>query len=302
MDQFRELSTFVAVAEEGTFRAAARRLNLSPSVITRLVNDLEERLGVRLLTRTTRKIALTEAGERLFHDAGRLLIEISDVEAAAAGARQTPRGTLRVTAPVTFGQIYILPILCEFLAANPGVTAYTMFLDRIVDLIDEGLDVALRIGDLPDSSLTATRVGTLRRVVCASPEYLENRGVPQSPEDLAAHEIIQPRTLHDGPTWPFVSGGRTHVAKVAPRLNVNTVASTINAASAGWGITRALSYQVADAISEGTLVEILREWEDRELPIHLVHHEGKLSAAKTRAFIDFAAHRLRAQATQISGL
>jgi DNA-binding transcriptional LysR family regulator len=302
MDRFRELSIFVAVAEEGAFNAAARRLNLTPPVVTRLVTALETRLGVRLLTRTTRKVALTEAGARLLGDAARVLADLDEVEAIAAGAHSTPRGLLRITAPVLFGQKYVLPVLREFLDSYPDVSASTLFVDRVVDLIDEGLDVALRIGELPDSSLTATRIGMVRRVTVAAPEYLAEHGMPETPDDLAGHKTIQPAGLQDSVQWPFVAAGKTRIARLSPRLTVNTVTAAIGSAMAGWGVTRALSYQVADAIADGSLVEILRDWEDREMPIHLVHHEGRLSAAKTRVFIDFAAQRLRAQADQLAAL
>ncbi len=302
MDRFRELSTFVAVAEDGAFNAAARRLNLTPPVVTRLVTALETRIGVRLLTRTTRKVALTEAGARLFTDAARVLAELEEVEASAAGAHQTPRGMLRVTAPVMFGHRYVLPILRDFLDAYPEVSSTTLFVDRVVDLIDEGLDVALRIGDLPDSTLTATRVGVVRRVTVAAPSYLAANGTPESPDELTAHQIIQPLTLHEAPQWPFVARGKTRMVRFAPRISANTVAAVVESAVAGWGVTRALSYQVADALADGALVEILRNWEDREMPIHLVHYEGRLSAAKTRIFVDFAAKRLRAEANQLAAL
>ncbi len=302
MDCFRELSTFVAVAEEGAFNAAARRLNLTPPVVTRLVTALETRIGVRLLTRTTRKVALTEAGERLFNDGLRVLDELDEIEATAAGAHRTPRGLFRITAPVLFGQLYVLPVLREFLNAYPEVSSSTLFVDRVVDLIDEGLDVALRIGELPDSTLTATRVGTVRRITVAAPGYLADHGAPQTPEELADHRIIQPAGLEQAAQWPFVAGGKTSLARLTPRLSVNTLTAAIESAIAGWGVTRALSYQVADAIADGRLVEILRDWEDRELPIHLVHHEGRLSAAKTRVFIDFAATLLRAEADRLAAL
>ena len=294
MDRFRELSVFVAVAEEGAFNAAARRLNLSPPAATRLVSALEARIGARLFTRTTRRVAPTEAGKRLLADAGRILAELKEAEASAAGAHQSPRGVLRVTAPVLFGQRHIAPILRDFLDAYPEVSATTLFVDRVVDLIDEGLDVALRIGDLPDSSLSAVRVGAVRRVTVAAPDYVAAHGVPATPDDLAGHRIVNPLTLHEATRWSFVAGGRTRTVRLAPRLAVNTMAAAIEAATAGWGVTRALSYQVADALADGALVEILGDWEDRRMPVHLVHSEGRRAAAKIRAFIDLAARRLRA--------
>ena len=235
MDCFRELSTFVAVAEEGAINAAARRLNLTPPVVTRLVTALETRIGVRLLTRTTRKVALTEAGERLFNDGLRVLDELDEIEATVAGAHRTPRGLLRITAPVLFGQLYVLPVLREFLNAYPEVSSSTLFVDRVVDLINEGLDVALRIGELPDSTLTATRVGTVRRITVAAPGYLADHGAPQTPEELADHRIIQPAGLEQAAQWPFVAGGKTSLARLTPSLSVNTVTAAIGSAIAGGG-------------------------------------------------------------------
>ena len=293
MDRFRELSTFVAVAENGAFNAAARRLNLSPPAVTRLVTALEARIGARLFTRTTRQVALTEAGERLLADATRILAELAEAEASAAGAHQSPRGTLRVTAPVMFGQRHIAPILCGYLDAYPDVAATVLFVDRIVDLIDEGLDVAIRIGELPDSSLTATRVGAVRRVTVASPDYLADQGVPETPESLADHRIINPVGLIQRPEWVFSAGGDTRAVRLAPRLTVNTIAAAVDAAMAGWGITNVLSYQVAGELADGRLVEILGSFEDRRMPVHLMHSEGRRAAAKVRTFIDFAAQRLR---------
>lgn len=302
MSHFRELSTFVAVAEEGAFNAAARRLSLSPSVVTRLVNALEARIGARLFTRTTRSVALTEAGERLFAEAGRILTELEEVEAMVAGAHQVPRGALRVTAPVLFGQRYLMPVLGDFLEAHPEVAVTAEFLDRPVHLVEEGIDVALRIGELPDSSLFANRVGVVRRVTVAAPAYLEAHGVPNTPRELIQHRIINTSGLHGPREWPFQARGAVQSGRISPRLTVNTMAAAIDAAIAGWGITRALSYQVADALSAGTLVEVLRDWEDREMPVQLVHAEGRRAAAKTRAFIDFTSKRLRAEANRLAAM
>jgi DNA-binding transcriptional LysR family regulator len=234
-------------------------------------------------------VAPTEAGTRLLADAGRILAELDEAEASAAGAYQSPRGVLRVTAPVLFGQRHIAPILRDFLDANPEVSATALFVDRVVELIDEGLDVALRIGDLPDSTLSAVRVGAVRSIAVAA------HGVPETPDDLANHRIVSPLTLHEATRWSFVAGGRSRTVRLAPKLSVNTNTAAVDAVTAGWGITRALSYQVADALADGTLVEMLGEWEDRRMPVHLVHSEGRRPAAKTRAFIDMAARRLRAE-------
>ena len=295
MDRFRELTTFVAVADTGAFNAAARQMNLSPPAVTRLVTALEGRIGARLFTRTTRHVALTEAGRRLLADATRILAELEEAEASAAGAHQSPRGELRVTAPVMFGQRHIAPILRDYLDAFPDVSANVLFVDRIVDLIDEGLDVAVRIGELPDSTLSATRVGAVRRVTVASPGYLTARGTPAEPEDLIRHRIVQPIGLLRGPEWVFVAGGETRTVRLTPRLTVNTVAAALDAVRAGWGITHLLSYQAAAELAAGELVEVLRGFEDREMPVHLVHSEGRRAAAKVRTFIDFASARLRSQ-------
>ena len=295
MDRFRELTTFVAVADTGAFNAAARQMNLSPPAVTRLVTALEGRIGARLFTRTTRHVALTEAGRRLLADATRILAELEEAEASAAGAHQSPRGELRVTAPVMFGQRHIAPILRDYLDAFPDVSANVLFVDRIVDLIDEGLDVAVRIGDLPDSTLSATRVGAVRRVTVASPGYLTAHGTPEEPEDLTRHRIVQPIGLLRGPEWVFVAGGETRTVRLTPRLTVNTVAGALDAVRAGWGITNLLSYQAAAELAEGELVEVLHGFEDRRMPVHLVHSEGRRAAAKVRTFIDFASARLRSQ-------
>jgi len=299
MDRFRELSTLVAVADEGAFIGAARRLNASPASVTRLVTGLESRLGVRLFNRTTRQVALTEDGRRLYVDAVRILAELTSAEAFASGARQTPRGVLRLTAPVLFGQRFIAPIVRDYLDAYPEMTADMVLVDRVVDLINEGLDVALRIGALPDSVLTATRVGTVRYVTVAAPDYLARAGMPERPSDLARHRIILPVGMGGPPDWHFVVGGKHKSVRLVPTLSVNTMDAAIDAASSGWGITRGLSYQVSDALVSGTLVEVLADWEDRLLPIHLVHSEGRRAAAKIRVFVDMAAKALRREGTRL---
>jgi len=302
MDRFRELATFVAVAEEGAFNAAARRLHSSPSAVTRLINGLEARLDLRLFTRTTRRVALTEAGERLRVDATRILAELAEAEASAAGAHAAPRGDLRVTAPVLFGQRFVAPILRDYLEAHPAVTSSTLFVDRVVDMIDEGLDVAVRIGELADSTLTATRVGAVRRVVVAAPAYLDTAPALQTPADLAEHRVVIPIGLGAAPSWDFAATGARQQVRLHPRLRVNTVAPAIDAAFAGWGLTRVLSYQVTDALADGSLVEVLGDFEDRRLPIHLLHSEGRRAAAKIRTFVDLAAARLREERDRLLAL
>ncbi|WP_420349030.1 LysR family transcriptional regulator [Pelagibius sp.] len=299
MDRFRELAAFVAVAEEGAFNAAARRLGSSPPAVTRLITGLEARLGARLLTRTTRKVTLTEAGQRLREDAQRILADLEEAESTVAGSQAAPSGHLRVTAPVLFGQRFVAPVLRAFLDAYPAVTASALFLDRNVSLLDEGLDVALRIGDLPDSSLIARRVGAVRRVVVAAPDYLKRHGTPAAPAALRDHRVIFPASVDDAPVWGFVKGNDQQNLRLAPALTVNTMQASIDAALEGWGVTRALSYQVADALAEGQLVELLAGHDEAEMPIHLLHAEGRRAAAKIRSFIDFAAERLHREGDRL---
>ncbi|MEQ8354275.1 MAG: LysR family transcriptional regulator [Kiloniellaceae bacterium] len=295
MDRFRELTTFVAVAEEGAFNAAARRLGTSPPVVTRLVTALEARLGARLFTRTTRRVALTEAGARLREDAQRILGELDEAEVSARGATLAPRGHLRLTAPVLFGERFLAPVLRDYLDAFPEVTAAVLFVDRNANLVDEGLDVALRIGDLPDSSLVARRVASVRPLLVAAPAYLARCGRPKNLAALREHRLVYPSSVSDVPSWSFVAGGRRQSLRLAPALTVNSLAAALDAALAGWGLTRALSYQVADALASGDLVEVLPEFEDRVVPVHLLHAEGRRAAAKIRSFVDFTAERLRSQ-------
>lgn len=299
MDRFRELSTFVAVAETGAFNAAARRLRMSPPAVTRLVTALEARLGVQLFTRTTRQVALTEAGARLRDDAQRILAELEEAETSARGTTGTPSGHLRLTAPVLFGQRFLAPILRDYLDAHPAVTASALLVDRNVNLLEEGLDVALRIGELPDSSLSARRVGTVRQMVVAAPDYLHRHGKPDSPDALSEHRLVFSTGISELPAWSFSVKGKRRSLRFDPVLSVNSLQAAIDAAEAGWGVTRVLSYQVADALAERRLVEILGDFDDREIPVHLLHAEGRRAAAKTRSFIDLAADRLRGQAARL---
>ncbi len=296
MDRFTELETFIAVAEAGGFNAAARRLNRSPPSVTRIISGLEQRIGTRLFTRTTRQIAFTEAGERLFTDARRLVNDLEIAEASAAGAHQEPQGVLSVTAPTIFGRVCIAPVLRSFLDLNPRVSVQALFVDRIVNLIEEGLDVAVRIGELPDSSLTAVRVGAVRHVVVASPAYLQARGRPEMPEHLTHHRLVSASQMTQADSWQFVAAGQKRSVPIRAAFVANNIDVSIDAALSGWAVTRVLSYQVADALRSGKLVELLPGFEDREIPIHLVHAEGPLRAAKIRVFVDHAAQALRKQA------
>ena len=288
------MQVFVAVAEEQGFAAAARRLKQSAPMVTRAVAGLESHLGVKLLNRTTRTVRTTEAGERYLEDARRILAEIEAAEEAAAGINAEPRGVLAVTAPVLFGRLYVLPGIVDFLERYPEMRVDSVFLDRSVSLLEEGLDVGVRIGELPDSSMRALRVGSVRRVLVASPDYLDRRGRPTTPHELSLHTVIASSAGSFGTAWPFRFEDVEQGVRVRPRLSVTTNDAAIDAAIQGFGISRLLSYQAAAAVAQGSLVTLLEEFEPPPLPIHIVHRSGPHSAAKVRTFIDLMAERLRA--------
>ena len=294
MDRLQAMTTFVAVVDCGGFASAARKLDLSPPVVTRAVAELEERLGLRLLTRTTRVVRVTEAGARYAEDCRRILAEIEEAETAATGAHAEPRGTLVLTAPVLFGHMYVTPVLVRYLQLHPEVDAQCLFLDRMVNVVEEGIDVAVRIAVLPDSSLQAIRVGHVRPVVAASPAYLEAHGVPTRPEDLATHTIISPGSItQPQQDWRFKDGGHVLMQRVSRRMRTTSNDSAISAALAGLGITRLLSYQLAPHIAAGTLVPLLQEFESEPVPIHVLHHEGRRVTRKVRSFVDMTVEALR---------
>lgn len=294
MDRLDGMRVFVAVAEQQGFAAAARRLGISAPAATRAVAALEERIGSRLLQRTTRALRLTEAGARYLADCKRILAEVEEAEASAAGSHRDPKGQLGITAPAMFGRMHMAPILLDFLDRHRLVSARLVLLDRVVDLLEEGLDVALRIAPLPDSALHAVRVGSMRRVVCASPDYLARHGMPGHPAALEQSDAIGFGASPAAAEWSFVDGGGVLRVRPSPRLVVNSADVAIAAAVAGKGVTRVLSYQVAPEIAAGRLVVLLAAYEPPPIPIHLVHLAGRRADAKLRAFIDFAAARLRA--------
>ncbi|MEM6996183.1 MAG: LysR substrate-binding domain-containing protein [Myxococcota bacterium] len=297
MDRLTSMRVFVQVVEAGGFAAAGRALQLSPPAVTRAVAGLEDDLGTQLLTRTTRRVTVTESGRRYVEDCRRILAEVADAEAAAAGSFATPTGALHVTAPVTFGQRHVLPILGQFLERYPAVRARALFLDRLTNLVDEGIDVAVRIGHLPDSSMHATRVGSVRRVVVGAPEYLDRRGEPTQVDELADHSIIAVGSS-PAPTvkWKFgAEGTRAETVSLTPRLRCNTIQGALQGAEAGWGLTRVLSYQVEDALEAGRLRRVLCDREPKPLPVHLVRPEGRYTSATVRAFLDHAQRGLREQ-------
>ncbi|MCC2613726.1 LysR family transcriptional regulator [Neorhizobium sp. Rsf11] len=295
MDRWSSMRIFVKVAEESSFAEAARKLNMSPPAVTRAVAFLEEVTGARLFIRTTRAVNLTEAGERYLRDCQRILMEISEAEAAAGGVHARPSGYLFVTAPVIFGNIHVTPILTAFLREYEGVTARTLFVDRLVNIVDEGVDVAIRIGHLEDSGLSAIRVGAVRRVLCAAPSYLAAAGIPARPAELPRHNIIAAVPGGNGVEWHFGRNGETSVS-LRPRLFCNTNEAAMRAAIDGWGVARLLSYQIEGEQARDELQIVLADFEEDPLPVHVVHPEGRLTSAKTRAFVDFVVARLRTTA------
>lgn len=293
MDRFHAMRVLVKIADTGAFAEAARQLHMSPPAVTRAVAFLEEAIGARLLTRTTRSLKLTEVGGRYVEDCRRILTAIDEAEAAAAGSYAKPTGVLTVTASVLFGQIYIMPAVTEFLDLHPGVTGRMLFLDRVTNLVDEGIDVAIRIGHLPDSSHSVIKVGTVRKVICGAPDYFEKHGVPRTPQDLAEHRIVAATSAWTSLEWRF-GGSDTTSVHVRPALFSNSNEAAISAARSGWGLTRVLSYQIGQDLLEGQLQIVLGEYEEEPLPIHIMHPEGRNAPAKVRAFVDFLAAKLRA--------
>lgn len=293
MSRFHAMQVFVKVAETSGFAEAARQLNMSPPAVTRAVASLEDQIGARLFTRTTRTVKLTEAGTRYFDDCRRILADVAEAEAAAGGSYATPTGVLTVTASALFGQDYIAPILTEYLDQNPDVNVRALFVDRITNMVDEGIDVGIRIGELADSSFSAIRVGAVRRVVCGAPSYFEKHGVPLHPSELTRHNIIVSTTSWASLDWRF-GGPQKPVVRIAPRLSFNAYGAVLKSAMLGWGLARPLSYQIGQALIDGDLQTVLSEFEDEPLPVHVVHPEGRRASAKVRAFVDLAVDRLRA--------
>ena len=293
MDRIEDLGVFVEVAERGSFAEAARRLRRSPAAITRRIADLEARLGVRLLNRTTRSVSITEVGRTLLAGAKRLLADLDEIERAAAGEATAPRGELRATAPILFGRLHVLPIVTEFLARFPDVSVALTLLDRPVDLVEEQLDVAIRIGGISESSAIATRIGAVHRVVVAAPDYVARHGMPHVPADLQGHDVVAFAGISAIDRWIFRGTAGDASVAISPRLVVTTAEAAIEAARAGAGITRVLCYQAADDLVRGALLRLLSDYEGDELPIHMLYPGGRYPPPKLRAFLDFSVPRLR---------
>ena len=294
MDQLEVMRILLLSVDKGSFSAVGRALGMPLATVSRKVAELEAHLGARLLHRTTRKLVLTETGAVYLGSARRILDQVSEAERVAAGEFQVPRGELVLTAPVLFGRLHILPVVTEFLAAFPKIDVRLRFSDRNLDLIDEHVDMAVRIGSLPDSSMVATRIGSMRTVVCSSPELLLEHGEPSVPDSLATLPSISYGTFTSASSWPFRHAGTRieHVA-VRSRLSVSTAEAAVWAAIRGVGVTRVLHYQCAEALRAGLLQLVLTAFEPEPLPVHLIHASRDNLPLKLRAFLDFAAVRLR---------
>jgi DNA-binding transcriptional LysR family regulator len=295
MDRLEAMSLLVAIAELGSFSAAGRALHIPLATVSRKISDLEAHLGARLLIRTTRKLSLTDAGAAYVASARRILSEVDEAEREAVGEFTAPKGELVVSAPLMFGRLHVLPIVADFLAAHPAIDVRLVLTDRNVDLVGDDVDMAVRIGRLPDSSMVATPVGTLRTVVCVSPALLAEHGMPRKPDALTRMPCVAVDGLALSPTWLFReprSGNALSVA-IAARLAVTTTEAAVDAAVGGVGATQLLHYQVAQAVDAGSLRIVLKTWEPPVAPVHLLHASRGQMPLKMRRFVDFAAPRLR---------
>jgi DNA-binding transcriptional LysR family regulator len=295
MNRLESMSVLLAVVDAGSLSAAGRKLGMPLATVSRKVSELETALDTRLLVRSTRQISLTQSGHRYVAACRRILEDVSEAERDAAGEYRVPRGELVLTAPVVFGRLHVVPIVVEFLQAYPDVNVTLALGDRVVNLIDEHVDLALRIGALPDSGMVATTVGHIRRVACASPAYLAEAGTPLHPRELATHRCVSFDALAVGQEWRFQDGGADAPVAIKPRLTVSTAEAAVDAAIAGLGITSVLSYQVESALRTKSLALVLEAFAPAALPVSLVYASRGMLPLKLRALLDFAAPRLRSQ-------
>jgi DNA-binding transcriptional LysR family regulator len=299
MDRLRAMHTFVRIVDGGSLSAAARALGVTLPAVVRTLAALEAHLGSRLLNRTTRRIGLTDAGNEYYRRGRQLLSELEEIELAASSAKSRPAGILAVTAPVLFGRFNVVPILTEYRRRFPEVGVRLLLLDRNVNLLEEGIDVAIRIGQLADSSLVAARLAQVRRVCYASPAYLRGRGTPKHPRDLAAHDCLSLTALTGGDAWRFRENGRAFDVKLRPRFVSNSGDAVIAMAESGQGIGIALSYQIEAQLARRRLVAVLEEFAPEPLPVSAVYPHGRLTAAKVREFIALAAARLKTMRAKV---
>ena len=293
MDRIDAMATLLAAVDGGSLSAASRALGMPLATVSRKVADLEAHLRTQLVVRTSRKLALTEAGRAYVAASRRILDEIDEAERAASGEYRAPRGHLTITAPVMFGRLHVEPVVLDFLKAYPDVTVRLVLADYVVNLVEDRIDAAIRVGELPDSSMVATRLGAVGWVACASPQYLEARGTPEEPAALDGHDCIMFEGLYSNNMWSFGRGPQAFTVPIRPHFAVNTADAAIAAAISAAGITRVLSYQVRGAVAGGALRLILRPFEPEPLPVHLVYAAQSQLPLKLRAFLDFAAPRLK---------
>ena len=288
MDRLDAMQAFVTVADLHGFAPAARKLGLSASAVTRLVAGLEEHVGARLLQRTTRSVMLTDVGTRYLERVRRILSDIDEAEGSAQAERTEPAGRLVISAPLGFGRMHVSPLLSIYLKRYPEVSAELRLSDRMINLVEEGVDAAVRIGHLADSSLVARAIGDMRRIVVASPDYLAQHGEPKTPADIAAHQVVHFGAMSAAPDWRFVEEGREVRVTCSPRFTSNSADAAIWQAEQGLGLTRVLAYQAAEAIATGRLKAVLTSFEIPPLPIHVVYPTSRLLSAKVRTFVDLA--------------
>jgi DNA-binding transcriptional LysR family regulator len=296
MDKLRAMEIFVRIVEAGSLTAAADLLDTSLTSVVRSLATLEDTLGTRLLNRTTRRIALTEEGREYFERCRRVLAEVEEAESALSARQATPAGKLAITAPVMFGRLHVGPVLTGFLAAYPTVHAELMLFDRIVDLLDEGIDVAIRIGHLRDSSLVAVPLGVTRRIICASPDYLAHAGTPERPADLTRQRCLQFLGVAPGSEWEFTDGGtpgKTIRVPIKAVLATNQIDIARDACIGGLGCSVFLDYQVREALATGLLQRVLQPFEAQPIPVHIVYPHSRLLSSRVRSFVDWALPRLR---------
>jgi DNA-binding transcriptional LysR family regulator len=293
VDRFEAMTVFLAAAEAGSLSAASRKLKLPLATVSRKVSELEAHLNSTLLLRSAKGLELTPAGRSYVTSAKAILEQLTEAERAAAGEYTEPKGTLVVTAPILFGRLHVLPVVTQFLASYPDVLVQLVLTDRITHFPDDQVDIALRIGELPDSELIATRIGEVRRVMCAAPSYVASHGVPLTPQDLASHSVISYEAAGYPTSWVFLSNDTDLTATFESRLSVNTIDAAIDAGLAGTGLIRTLSYQIVDFVRSERLIVVLSTFEPRPRPVHLVYEKQSRLALKVRAFIDFAVPRLR---------
>ena len=294
MGRLEAMQAFVAVVEGQGFSAASRSLGVPLPTVSRWISELERKLGAQLLMRSTRKVVVTDSGRQYYESVRRILESLADAEVQAAGEYRNPRGQLTITAPASFGRLHVLPIVRDFMTFHQEITARLHFSDFVTALMEEHVDLGVRIGKLTDESLIAAKVGEVRNFYCASPGYLAARGLPRHPEDFAKHDCIVFSKSSDPGHWPFRSPGQTQQGMtVTPRLSVNTAETAAEAAIAGGGVTWLYSYQAAPHLADGSLIAVLAEFEANPVPVSIVYPAGRLVPQKVRHFIDFAAGRLR---------